>query len=269
MLNKIISFVVRLYSLVFARTFFYKLNKLLYLLSIHGIGLLNYKGENSSGEHKFIKKYLGKIKNPTVFDIGANIGKYSKMILDINKTAIIYAFEPSIEAYQKLTHNLNSKNLHLYNIAIGKEIGEVYLYNHEMEMDSVHASIFKEVFLDLHKTGAINKIKVSMTTLGNFIKENKIKKIDLIKIDTEGNEFDVLLGLADFLKNGKIKAIQFEFNEMNVISKVFFKDFWDLFTHNKYSIYRLLPDGIIKIKVYSPLFLEIFAYQNFVAIFEG
>ena len=41
----------------------------------------------------------------------------------------------------------------------------------------------------------INSYPVKTIKLKNFIEKNKIKKIDLLKIDTEGHEFQVLKGL--------------------------------------------------------------------------
>ena len=94
-----------------------------------------------------------------------------------------------------------------------------------------------------------------------------VQVIDLLKIDTEGNEFNVLLGCKEFLKNRQVKAIHFEFNEMNIVSKVSFKDFWDLLSD--YNFYRILPGGgLLPIKNYSPIMCEIYAFQNIVAILK-
>ena len=63
-------------------------------------------------------------------------------------------------------------------------------------------------------------------------------------------------------------AIQFEFNEMNIESRVFMKDFFNILP--EYDFFRLLPDGYIplgNINTYrNPLTLELFAMQNIVAI---
>lgn len=61
--------------------------------------------------------------------------------------------------------------------------------------------------------------------------------------------------------------IHFEFNETNIISHVFFRDFWQQLPG--YDFYRMLPSGLIHLKRYSPLLCEIFAYQNIVAIRKG
>jgi len=76
----------------------------------------------------------------------------------------------------------------------------------------------------------------------------------------------VLRGGIKTLKKKKIKAIHFEFNEMNVVSRCFFRDFWKIL--DQYKFYRLLPNGMLEIRNYTPLSCEIFAYQNIVAILD-
>jgi hypothetical protein len=52
---------------------------------------------------------------------------------------------------------------------------------------------------------------------------------------------------------------------MNIISKKSFKDFWDLLEN--YEIYRILFDGsLMKLREYSPINCELYAYQNIIAI---
>jgi hypothetical protein len=53
---------------------------------------------------------------------------------------------------------------------------------------------------------------------------------------------------------------------MNVASRVFFRDFWNLMPN--YDFYRLLPDNMVKLNNYSPVFCEIYAYQNIVALLK-
>ncbi len=57
MFEKIIS----VYIYLFGRTRFLKFNKLLYRMSLGGLGILNYKTSKASGEKSFLLKYLKKI----------------------------------------------------------------------------------------------------------------------------------------------------------------------------------------------------------------
>lgn len=99
-------------------------------------------------------------------------------------------------------------------------------------------------------------------TLDTFCSKHLIENIDLLKIDVEGNELRVLEGSQNMIGQGKISAIVFEFNEMNLISRVFLRDFFNILPN--YNFFRLLPNELVAIE-YNPL-QEIFVYQNIVAL---
>ena len=59
------------------------------------------------------------------------------------------------------------------------------------------------------------KITIKALSLKNIINKEKIKKIDLVKIDTEGHELQVLQGAGNFLKKG-VKYLIIEFHNSNI-----------------------------------------------------
>jgi hypothetical protein len=71
--------------------------------------------------------------------------------------------------------------------------------------------------------------------------------------------------IAELLQENRIDIIQFEFGEMNIASRVFFKDFYDLLS-GQYHLYRLLPNGLLPLEPYNARRHEIFIYQNIIAI---
>jgi len=256
-----------IYAFLFGKKIFIKFNKFLYQLSLRGLGVLNYKYNFLNGENKWLKTYFKNKNNTlTVIDVGANIGNYSKEVLSINKKINLIAFEPHPKSFAKLKDNIKSKNFRLFNLGVGNKNENLTLYDYNQDEGSEHASLFKEVIEDLHK-GQTVAHNIPVIILDDFLKEQKVDIVDLLKIDTEGNELNVLLGTKNYLLNNKIKAIHFEFNEMNIVSKSFFKNFWDLLPN--YMFYRILPGGqLLEIKNYSPLNCEIFAFQNIIAILK-
>jgi FkbM family methyltransferase len=256
------DYILRIYRRLFARKVFRRLNLLLYHCSLRGLGVLNYESDASSGETRFLESWLSGRERRVVFDVGANVGNYSKEILRIDPAATVYAFEPHPKTFERLVSEVHSQNFHANNCGVGEEPGTLLLYDYASEDGSQHASLYRGVIEDLRNKRSVEH-KVAIIALQDFLDERSIGAIDLLKIDTEGNELNVIKGLGKYLSEGRVKAIHFEVNEMNVISRTYFKDFWQLLPN--YSFYRMLPHGLLPIAEYSPVDCEIFAYQNIVA----
>lgn len=252
------------YRFIFARKGLYKLNKSIYNLLVKSIGINNYESDSLSGEKNLLNRILSEFRDPVIFDIGANVGNYSNSIKKLSPNSKLYSFEPHPKTFKVMEDYSKKNGYFAYNFALGKENSKLKLYDYEQETEGTeHASLFKETFEGIYNEKVIS-YEVDVITLDEFVKDNKIDKINLLKIDTEGNDYNVLLGAKFSLENEKIDVIHFEFNVMNVYSRVFFRDFFELL--NNYNLYRLLPKGFIHISKYEPIHCEIFAYQNIVAI---
>ncbi len=258
-----LNFLADFYYFLFGRKQFRKFNMIFYYLSARCLGVLNYKTEFQSGEADFLNKFAPSFTG-CVVDVGANEGGYSKRVRDLNPHVDIYSFEPHPVTYKRMLNNLQGRNIRAYNLAVGSSEGVLDLYDYALDDGSQHASLYKDVIEKLHH-GLSVKHRVDIVKLDNFIKKNpNINHISLLKIDTEGHELEVLKGFEEFIKLNRIDYIHFEFNEMNIVSKSFFKDFMEFLPN--YDFYRMVQNGLIPIKVYSPIFCEIFAYQNILAI---
>lgn len=258
------SVLLDIYAFVFSRKYFCKLNRWLFDASIRGLGILNYKNDVVSGERHFLRKYLSSCENPTVVDVGANEGSYSTDVWAANGDAHVFAFEPHPETYKRLLlHSSEKENMTAINAACGSAAGQLVLYDYAGSRGTAHASLHAGVIEGIHK-GQSDQHVVDVIDLDTFATRHSISVIHLLKIDAEGHELEVLKGAAKLLRENRIRAIQLEFNEMNVVSRVFFKDFIDLLPN--YKVYRMLRDGLLALDPYSPLRCEVFAFQNVVAL---
>lgn len=256
--------ILRLYSRIFAYPIFKRFNLLLFHCGLRGLGLLNFANSNSSGEQHFLRRFLKNFQQPVVVDIGAHHGNFASEVFFARSTARIFALEPHPTSVKKLLDKFHmNSQIRIYQIAAGEKSGEALLFDYQSSDGSEHASLVPGIIEEVHGSAAIAH-KVAVTTLDEFCISNDICYIDLLKIDAEGNELTILSGATTMLLGGKIGAILFEFNEMNVYSRSFFRDFWKLF--DQYDLFRLLPTSLLPIQQYHPLHCELFAYQNIVAI---
>ena len=83
----------------------------------------------------------------------------------------------------------------------------------------------------------LSKNKINTVKLEKLIKQNKIKKIDLLKIDTEGHELQVLRGAGSSLKN-KVRFVLIEFHNSNIFLKYNAKKIHKHLTNNNFELKR-------------------------------
>ena len=235
----IYKFISKLYVLIFSRKKLQFINDVFLSLTLDAKGFKNYGDFKRTGEKKFIRLIKDEIN--LSLDIGANVGNYTKLILQEASSKVI-SFEPLPDAYRELEDLKKEfrERLEIFNIAISNENKkqELYFGNKKSEKASLMKNLEKLSFV---KETNINKISVEVKKLDDLkdILNNEI--IDFIKIDTEGYEFEVLDGAKNLLKEHQPKFIQIEFNWHQLLKgQTLYKlsnmiDFSDIF--------RILPNG--------------------------
>lgn len=260
--------ILHLYRRLFGRKIFHKINSGLFFLSLKGLGIGNWETPELSGEKDFVTRFAGHVPEPTVIDIGANVGNYSCLLKSLSPAARIFAFEPHPLTFKRLKESAASNNFTAVNAACGSERSVAKLYDHRTDGDlgTEHASMFQDVIEGVH-ADASKSWDITVTTLDSFVEENDIRHIDLLKIDVEGGEMNVLLGARKSLDKKMIDFIHFEFTEANTVSRVFMRDFYNVLSD--FEFFRMVSDGLVPMGPYHPPFSEIFAYQNVVAVRKG
>jgi len=141
---------------------------------------------------------LHNLKDGDVFiDVGANIGYFS-MLAAQQKAAIVLAIEPIPKTYEMLNmnieHNMFANVIQSLNVALGSKSYTAKFTcalgpkNHaEYEANNIHSNL--------------PTIDVEVVTLESLVRSrNEINKIDFIKVDIEGCEYDFLLGAKESIE---------------------------------------------------------------------
>ncbi len=186
-------------------------------------------------------KRLSLPEDAIIFDVGANFGMMTLQYAKLASLGKVYSFEPTHYAFSKLKRNLElnpqlakrivaiqslvssstSKETDIKTYASWKVSGDVKGVKH-----SVHGGIEKST----NGIGAVS--------LDDFCRENEIRRLDFIKIDTDGHEFEVLKGaqkvIAEFRPTIIFEAGLYVMEERNIV----FSDYLEFFCSLDYSLFN-------------------------------
>jgi len=201
---------------------------------------MNGSNQNRTNEYldiysrKDVIKSLVSSINPTILDVGANVGDTLVEFKEWWPDSKIHCFEPQAECWdyldQKVLDN-NYKNVSINKYAVGDEdIKEAVFYSHKMtsgqsgfhkinnnSIDSIDQNnIASEIDREDYENRLNQKRIVKVKTLYDYLNSKKINHIDLLKIDTQGFEPEVLSGLRESLSNVDV-----------VITELMFFDFYE------------------------------------------
>ena len=142
--------------------------------------------------HKtYINGYIDLSQINTAFELGAHKGYVAMQLAHLGKPEMkIYCFEPEKRNYEYLLDNIKENNLEdrvfAFNLAVSNKDGTLPFYISEHEHGH---SLLPE-----HNNN-VKKVDVMCKTIPTLMKEYKLNKLDLLKIDIEGAEYDVMFNL--------------------------------------------------------------------------
>jgi len=143
----------------------------------------------------------------TYVDVGAYVGEVLLKILDSKKIQVreAHLFEPNPDSYEKLVQAVSTVNVpacHTYHLAIGSEPGTASFL--------AAKSMTKRLRVDIGESGEKDVFDTECKSLDALSSLFTDGRINLMKLDVEGEEIDVLKGAADLLKEQKIDVIYVE-----------------------------------------------------------
>lgn len=193
----------RIYQhLCFKGKFRIKLRDRYFYMISHGYQLENELfWEGLEGTPKHVAEYywieLCKYSN-VILDIGANTGFYSLIAKTIKPDAKVYGFEPIGRVIEKFKSNCTLNNLDIccleYAVSNNDGIGLVY----DLPSEHIYSVTVNK---NTHPPGTkVIERAVKLKKISTFVEEERLKKIDLMKIDVETHEPEVLEGMGEYLE---------------------------------------------------------------------
>lgn len=182
----------------------------------------------------------------TVMDVGANIGAHTlTMGRLVAPGGSVYAFEPTDFAFAKLQHNASlndAAHIHLVKVALSE---------HNSERQAVgYRSSWRTSGGRSDAAGVADFVR-----LDDWCARHGVDRLDVMKIDIDGNEFEALAGGLMLLERTRpvivIEAVWPHFADPNrnpfvLLSRLGYR-FWDAKSHLEYTavgkIAALFPDG--------------------------
>ncbi len=167
----------------------------------HGFQIENeifWAGLSNGWEKESIQLWIKLCEESKVIvDIGANTGVYALVAKALNQDAKVFAFEPVKRVYEKLMANieLNNYDILAYEKAASNSDGTAIIYDTNEE-HTLSVTVNKNT-----REPGTNVIatEIETMTLNSFVRNNALKRIDLLKIDVETHEPEVLEGFSEYL----------------------------------------------------------------------
>lgn len=144
----------------------------------------------------------------TFYDIGANIGYYSLIAAMENRNITVVGFEPASGPLFYFKENVkinNFSNIKVESLALSDKEGEIDFYEiRNKKYKYLEHNLAGESNAGSKTTGRNYVLKrIVSTTLDNYVSRTGEKRIDLIKMDTEGTENMILEKSANVLREMK------------------------------------------------------------------
>ena len=179
------------------------------------------------------------IKEKIIFDVGCYRGNFTKNIIsyEVKKrnNSNYYLFDPNPNVQNYLKELLKNENVKYFQLAMDNtNMEKKFTINRFFEpsgssLKSAHKEdrlynlsrkSFMKLFQPFKKIQDYEIINVQTQKIDNFCLMNNIERIDLLKLDTDGTEYEVLLGAEKLLSQGKIGLI---YTEVSGFKKTFDK----------------------------------------------
>jgi FkbM family methyltransferase len=211
----------------------------------------------------YLVETLSRFTPRIVFDVGANVGDWSRIAAAAFPDARVFAFELSSSTRAALKAHLNESRFIVPEVALSSSDGEIE-YKDYGELSTVN-TIVDTAYHDSTKSYTMRRS--SVVRGDSYMQSEGLSSIDLLKVDVEGAEFHVLQGFRKTLQEGAIKVIQFEYGHANGDTGHLMRHFYSFLEPMGYVIGRLWTAGV-QFSPFEYRFNNFDSGPNYVAVLQ-
>lgn len=185
----------------------------------------------TNGEARLLES-LG-LAATTILDVGANRGAWALEARRRCPNATIYCFEIASETRRHLQSNVAAVegiDVSDFGLADRAATVRVKYYPKHDEVTSIY---------DYPHSGPYVWNEQRVQTGDAFVQSQGLKGIDLLKVDTEGADFQVLRGFEATLSRGAVSVVQFEYGYASILARALLIDFYEYLEPKDYVIGKL------------------------------
>lgn len=190
----------------------------------------------------------------TVFDVGAHRGESISRFKRMFGNATVHAFEPDRENFATIAEKFSGdKSVALNNCGIGNSNGTLKYFKYKksdvggfskIDLDNTWTKIRSQQHDTTPEDFNTASYEVDIKRLDDYIEENGIKKVNILKMDTQGFEDEVLKGCEKALRNNVIDYIELELIITGPYERTLsFKDIEDVLHPYGYKLYGIQKGG--------------------------
>jgi len=178
-----------------------------------------------------------------VFDVGANRGDWTALVLEANASAAVHCFEICTQTYEQLYARFSGyPGVDLNSIGLSDSAGAT-----EVQY-CPNADVLSSIFQVMCST-IVSTVPGAVVRGVDYCVDRNIGHIDFLKIDVEGAEHLVLRGFGDLLSPDRVPVVQFEYGMVNIVTKFLLRDFYAHFEGRGYRVGKLFP-GYVRFRPY-------------------
>jgi FkbM family methyltransferase len=206
----------------------------------------NYENVNFdakiNGEERYLRK-IAELNFKTILDAGANIGEWALLASNTWPSGMIFSFEILPKHWDLFAKNTSSNsNIVLNKYGLSDFDGKIEVHYNNTVIADCSATIYPQ-FLMESESNYYNSMQSCLVKKGSdFLFENDLKNIDLLKIDVEGHELKVIKGFGNAIRN--VRLIQFEYGVYNITSRDLLCDFFKYLESFDFIIGKLYPSYV-------------------------